>query len=39
MIMNALNGVWLDTYILQILVHEESEKLANYMETNWILKI
>ena len=33
-IMNALNGVWLDTNILQIIIQRELERLTNYMETN-----
>ena len=33
-IMNALNGVWLDTNILQIIIQQELERLTNYMETN-----
>ena len=32
MIMNALNGVWLDTYIQQILIHEELEKLTKILQ-------
>ena len=39
MIMNALNGVWLDTYIQQILIHEELEKLTKILQKkNMILK-
>ena len=34
MVMNALNDVWLDTYILHIIIQEELERLRNYMETN-----
>ena len=26
-IMNVLNGVWLDSYILKIIIHEEVDKL------------
>ena len=31
---NALNGFWLDTYILQIITQEVLEKLLNYMKTS-----
>ena len=34
MIMNALNGVYSDTYILQIIIQQELGRLANYLETN-----
>ena len=37
--MNALTGVWLETYILQIIIQEELKWMTNYMETTWILKI
>ena len=30
MAMNGLNGVWLNTYILQIIILEELERLRNY---------
>ena len=39
MIMNALNSVCSDIYILQIIIQEELERLTNYMKTNEILKI
>ena len=32
--MNALNGVWSDTHMLQIIIQRELERLTNYMETN-----
>ena len=32
--MNALDGAWLDTDILWIIIQEELEKLTDYMETN-----
>ena len=34
MIMNALNGIWLDNYILQIIIQQELERLTNYLDTN-----
>ena len=36
--MNALNDIWLDIYILQIKIQNESERLTNKMEKNWIFK-
>ena len=39
MIMNALNSVWSDTYIPQIIIQKELETLANYIQTNSMLKI
>ena len=39
MIINALNNVWSDPYILQAIIQKERERLTNYMETNEILKI
>ena len=35
MMIYALNGVWLDTYIVQILIQRELERLASYMERNY----
>ena len=35
MMMNALNGFWLDTYMVQILIQKELERLASYMERNY----
>ena len=32
--MSALNGVWTDIYILQIIIQKEVEKVAIYMEAN-----
>ena len=34
MIMNALKGVSLDTYILQMIAQEELKRLTNCMEAN-----
>ena len=31
--MNALNDVWSDTYILQIKIQEELQRLAKNMQT------
>ena len=38
MIVNAINGVWFDTYIMQIMIQQELGRLTNYLETNQILK-
>ena len=38
MIINDLNGVWLDTYILQIMIQQELEKLTKIFKENLILK-
>ena len=32
MIMNALNGVWSDTEIMQTIIQEESQKLIKILE-------
>ena len=37
MIMNALNGVLSDTYNLQIIIHQELEKLAKVLSENLIV--
>ena len=36
--MNALNCVWLDTYIVQIIIQQELEKLTKVMQDSLILK-
>ena len=38
-IMNALNGVWSETYTLQTIIKEELEKLAKILQKILILKI
>ena len=38
-ILNALNGVWLDTYNQQIIIREELEKLQKILQEKLILKI
>ena len=37
-IMNAVNGVWSDTYILHILIQQELEKMTKILLENLILK-
>ena len=37
--MTGLNGMWLDTYILQIITHQELQKLTKILQENLILKI
>ena len=37
--MNALNGVWSETYTLQTIIKEELEKLAKILQKILILKI
>ena len=32
--MNVSNGVWLVTYIKQIIIQKELERMANYMDKN-----
>ena len=39
MITNALNDVWLDIYILQIIIQQELKKLAKILQENLVLKI
>ena len=34
MIVNAINGVWFDTYIMQIMIQQELGRLTNYLEAN-----
>ena len=38
MIMNPLNVVWLDIYILQIIIQQELEQLTKILQENLILK-
>ena len=37
-IMNAVNSVWSDTYILHILIQQELEKMTKILLENLILK-
>ena len=39
MIINVLNGVWSDTYILQIIIQEELESSTECLKENWILRV
>ena len=39
MIMNALNGVWSETYTLKIIIKKELEKLTKILQKMLILKI
>ena len=39
MIINVLNGVWSDTYILQIIIQEELESFTECLKENWILRV
>ena len=39
MIMNALNGVWSDIQILQIVTQQELQKLINILQGDLILEI
>ena len=39
MVINALNGVWSDIYIRQIIIHLELEKLAKFLQENLMLAI
>ena len=38
MIMNALSGAWSDINILQVIIHQELEKLLKIWQENMILK-
>ena len=37
--MDALNGVWSGTYILQIIIQKKLETLTKYLKKNWISRI
>ena len=37
--MNALNGAWSDTSILQIITQQELQKLTKVLQRNLILKV
>ena len=37
--MTGSNGVWLDTYILQIITQQELQKLTKILQENLIFKV
>ena len=39
MIMTGSNGVWLDTYILQIITQQVLQKLTKILQENLIFKV